>query len=169
MDPWDSVRLRTPSTYWNAPVKYGPRGELFFVKKEPVASNGVPSSPFVSVETLRACSLVGLHLLAAQVDARSSGSLSLHLGDMWRHGFPMSPEWVSSCSASETSFGCEVYEHNNECRAIEVGRIGQARWCEDWKLGRVAWSCHMAVDLLCQEMRDACWDSLELLGFPCLL
>ena len=42
-----------------------------------------------------------------------------------RQGCPKSPEWISSCSASETSLGCEVYDHNNECRAIEV--IGQ-----DW-------------------------------------
>ena len=58
--------------------------------------------------------------------------------------------------ASETSFGCEVYEHSNECRAIEV--IGQdwssevvALFLEDWELGRVALSCHMTMDLLCQE------------------
>ena len=64
-----------------------------------------------------------------------------------------------------------VYEPNNECRAIKV--IGQDRssevvalFLEDWELGRVASSCHMAMDLLCQEMRDACWDSSESLGFP---
>ena len=36
--PWDSVRLRTASTHWNVPVKYGPLGELFFflLKKEPM-------------------------------------------------------------------------------------------------------------------------------------
>ena len=75
----------------------------------------------------------------------------------------------SSCSASETFFGCEECEHNNEFRAIEV--IGQdwssevvALFLEDWELGRAALSCHMAMDLLCQQMRDACWDSSESLG-----
>ena len=37
--PWDSVRLRTASTHWNVPGKYGPHGELFFfliVNKEPM-------------------------------------------------------------------------------------------------------------------------------------
>ena len=84
---------------------------------------------------------------------------------------PGSVEWISSCSASETSLGCEVYEHNNECRAIEV--TGQD-WSsevvvlllEDWKLGRVALSCHMTIDLLYQEMRAACWDRSESLGSP---
>ena len=46
---------------------------------------------------------------------------------------------------------------NNECRAIEV--VGQdwsseavALFLEDWELWRVALSCHVAMDLLCQEM-----------------
>ena len=29
-----------------------------------------------------------------------------------------------------------------------------------------ALSCHMTMDLLCQEMRGACWDSSESLGSP---
>ena len=64
------------------------------------------------------------------------------------------------------------YEHNNECQAVEV--IGQdwssevaALFLEDWEFGRVA--CHMAMDLLCQEIRDACWDSSESLGSRCPL
>ena len=88
---------------------------------------------------------------------------------MRRHGCPKSLEWISSCSASETTFGCEEYEHNNECRAIGV--IGQdwssevvALFVGDLELGRVALSCQMTMDLLCQEMSDACWDCSESLG-----
>ena len=33
------------------------------IKDQPVASNEVSSNPFVSAETLKACALVGLHLL----------------------------------------------------------------------------------------------------------
>ena len=35
---WVSVSLRTVSTHWNVPGKYGPHGQLFFflVKKEPM-------------------------------------------------------------------------------------------------------------------------------------
>ena len=50
LDPWACVRLRTASTYWNAPGKCVPHGELFFflIKKEPVAvSNEVPCKPFL--------------------------------------------------------------------------------------------------------------------------
>ena len=38
LDAWDSVRLRTASTRWNVPGRYGPYGELFFflLEKEPM-------------------------------------------------------------------------------------------------------------------------------------
>ena len=102
------------------------------------------------------------------------------LGDEWRYGCPKSPIWesgdekdpkVGSDSASVTSLRYVVYEHNNERRAIEV--IGQdlsgdvvALFLEDWEVGRVALSCHVTMDLLCQEMRDAYWDRSESLGSP---
>ena len=58
-----------------------------------------------------------------------------------------------SCLGSESTLGYEVYEHNNGFWSFEV--IGQD-WCsevvafflEDWELGRVALSCHMAMDFL---------------------
>ena len=154
------MRLNTASTCWNVPVKYVLHGELFFflIRKEPVvASNDVSSKTFVSAETLKACALIGPHLLAAEGEA----------GYMWRHGCPTSPEWISFCSASEIYCGGEEYEHNDECRATEV--IGQdwssevvALFLEDWELGRVALRCHATMNLHCQVMRDACWASSEL-------
>ena len=38
LDAWDSVRLRTTSTQWNVPGRYGPYGELLFFlqEKEPM-------------------------------------------------------------------------------------------------------------------------------------
>ena len=56
LDPWDSVRLRTASTHWNVPKKYGPHGELFFflLKKEPVVlSELVEFWPSISSETVK--------------------------------------------------------------------------------------------------------------------
>ena len=79
LDPWDSVRLRTASTHWNVPGKYGPHGELFFflIKKEQVvASSEVLPNPCVSAETLKACALNGLHLLATEGEDGSSGRQS---------------------------------------------------------------------------------------------
>ena len=38
LDAWDSVRLRTTSTQWNVPRRYGSYSELFFflLEKEPM-------------------------------------------------------------------------------------------------------------------------------------
>ena len=109
-----------------------------------MASNEVLSNPCVSADTLKACALIGLHLLAADFEMGSSGSQSPDFGDMWTCGRPTSLIWSSLCSASVTSGDDEVYGHNNECGAIEV--IGQdwssevvALFLEDWELGRVAW------------------------------
>ena len=41
------------------------------------------SSLFVSAEMLKACALIGLHLMAAEGESGSSGSQSPVLGDMW--------------------------------------------------------------------------------------
>ena len=54
-----------------------------------------------------------------------------------------------------------------EGRCILLGMVALS--LEDWELGRAALSCHMTMDLLCQEMRDVCWDSSESLGSPCSL
>ena len=136
---------------------------VFLIRKEPVAlTKAVPSNPFCLYrKRSKACALIGPHFLAAEGEAGSSGSLSPDLRDMWRQGCSKSPEWISSCSATEASLGCEVYEHNNERRATATEVTGQ-----DWELGRVALSCRMTLDLLCQEMRDACWDSSESVRSP---
>ena len=65
-----------------------------------------------------------------------------------------------------TSGDDEECVHNNECWATEV--VGQdwssevvALFLEDWELGRVALTCHVAMDFVCREMRDACCVSSE--------
>ena len=154
----------------NVPGKYGQHGELCFLltKKEQVmASIEVLPNPCVSVETLEACALIGLHLLAADCEMGSSGSQSPDLGDMWQYWCPKSRIWSSPCSASVTCGNDEEFGQNNDCRSQcpSFGKIGpsevEALFLEDWELGRVALSCHRATDLLCQEMRDACWVSSE--------
>ena len=44
LDAWDSVRLRTASTQWNVPGRYGPHGELFFFLVEERAEGLGPVS-----------------------------------------------------------------------------------------------------------------------------
>ena len=54
-----------------------------------------------------------------------------------------------SCSGTESTSCSDVCEHNNECRALEVGGLDWssevvAFFLEDWELARVALSCRMA-------------------------
>ena len=102
MDPWDSVHLlERPGKVWAAC-----RALFLSIKKEPVvATKNVSSNSFVSAETLKACALVGLHLLATEGAAGSSAGQSPDLGDTWRQGCPKSLVWIGSCSTSETSLG----------------------------------------------------------------
>ena len=117
LDPWDRVRLRTASTRWNVPGKYGPHGELFFflVKKEPLVASDVSSTPFVSSETLKACALIGLHLLAAGDDAGFSCCQSPELGDMWKYSCPKSPDWDGDVESWTEVFAAARTERGKLC------------------------------------------------------
>ena len=80
LDAWDSVRLRTASTQWNVPGRYGPHGELFFLllKKEPrVFSELVRCGPSISAEKVKACALIGLHMVAEENSWRSDSGSSV--------------------------------------------------------------------------------------------
>ena len=97
----------------------------------------------------------------------SNCDFSSDFGDIWTYGCPKSPNWRSDDgdgTGSECTSSFEVYEHNVESRALEV--IGQnwsgkmvAVCLEEWQLARVAFSCHLVLDLLCQEMQEACQGS----------
>ena len=120
---------------------------FFLIKKEQVAAlHEVLPNPCVSAETLKACALIGLHLLAAGGEARSCGSRSPDLEDMWRYGCPKSPDWdgsVGSWTESEGTSSSDQCEHNVESLAVNVngakdqpggkiilpGRLGNLRGC----------------------------------------
>ena len=164
LDPWDVVRLRTSSSVWSVPAKYGPHAELlFFLKKEPLTlTKAVVFEPFVPAETLKSCALIGLHLTAGGSARGSSGGQSLNLGHMWRYGCPESPEWdgdCESCSESEDLSSSDFREHNVEGLALHVIGLNWSGekvslFLEDRELAR-ALSCHVALDMLCQEMHEA--------------
>ena len=117
----------------------------------------------VSAKTLKACALIGLHLLAAEGEGGSSGRQSPDLGDIWKYGCPKRPDWegdVESWTGSEGTPSSEQCDHNVESRVLSV--MGQDQsgekislFLEDRELGRVALSCHIALDMVCQEMHEA--------------
>ena len=88
----------------------GPLHGMYGSMETVAVSSEMPCKPFVSAEALKACALIGLHLLAAEGEGGSSGSQSPDLGDTWGRGCPKSPEWISSplavrCTSTTTSAG----------------------------------------------------------------
>ena len=79
------MQRRTTSSQWNVPGRYGPYGDLIFflLKKEPmVLRELVRFGPSIPVEAVKACALVGLHMMAEEdswrmdSDSSFSGSSS---------------------------------------------------------------------------------------------
>ena len=139
--------LRTASTHWNVPGKYGPHGGHFFflLKEEPmVLSELVEFGPWFSAETVKACALIGLHMMPEE------NSKKYGLGRPWpRRRF---------CEHTVDDLAIEVVGQHWTSEAISLST-------EDWEVGRVPSSCHLSTDLLCQEMRNVCKGSSESLGF----
>ena len=101
--------LRTTAGIWNAPNKYGPQGELFFLNNEPVVlRETVDFGHCIPVETFKACAMCGLHMMDEEKISLSRSSISPYLGDMLRYGCRKSAEWnrdVDDWTESEgTSF-----------------------------------------------------------------
>ena len=136
LEAWDSVRLRTASTQWNVLGRYGPYGELFFflLKKEPmVLSELVRFGPSISAEKVKVCALSGLHMMAEENSWRSECGPS-----------------VSSSSSSDNNVG------NDAMFVIGLHGSGDtvAQFLQHWEVTKVALSCHIALDMLCQEMHE---------------
>ena len=142
------MRLRTASKHWNVPGKYGPHGELFcsFLKKEPmVLSKLVEFGPCFSADTVKACGMIGLHIIAEENAFPSDKGSSPDHGEVWKHGCPKSPVWSDDGleeERGEDASSVEYYEHNVDNLAIEV--VGQNWSCEGRSGGYWAtcqWTC----------------------------
>ena len=77
----------------------GPHGELFvfLIKKEPIVlTKAVEFRLCVAAETLKACALIGLHMIAEEATSSSLKGTSPVLGGRWRCGHPWNPLWKAS-------------------------------------------------------------------------
>ena len=133
---WENVRLRTASSQWKVPGRYGPCGELFFfpLKKEPrVLRELIRFGPSIPIDTVKACTWIGLHMMAEE--------------NAWR--------WDSGSSVSSSS-SCEDNVGDDALYVIVLhgSRDTLALSLQDWEVAKVALSCHMALDMLCQEMHE---------------
>ena len=105
--------------------------------------------PCVSAESLKACALIGLLLLAAEGKAESMAVNLL----IWE----ICGGTQNALTGTATLKQCE---HNVESLALNAVRQDQSGerfslFLEDWELARVALSCHFALDVLRQEMHEA--------------
>ena len=159
------------------PGKYGPHGELLFflIQKDLTSMLGIETfssfftadigTPFFSADVLKKCALMGMHQTAEEgKEVERVVVKTPDLGDTWRYGCPKSPmsksedeDWQENASVSSG-----VSRENNVCNgALHViglyglgDKISLSLFLEDWQLARVALSCHIALDMLCQEMHE---------------
>ena len=88
---------------------------------------------------------------------------SLVWEDEWKMGFPKCATWESEGEAwsEDESVSSSGSREGNVCNdALHViglhgpgGKI--SLFLKNWELAKVALSCHMALDMLCQEMHGA--------------
>ena len=115
-----------------------------------------------SVDVLKRCALFALHLFAEE-GRGADGCYALGLRDESKMGCPKSQMWESEGEAwsEDESVSSSGTREGNVCNdALHViGLYGPSDkislFLKDWELAKVALSCHMALDLLCQEMHEA--------------
>ena len=87
-----------------------------------VLSELVEIEPCLSVETVKACALIGLHMMAEESALRSDRDSSPDLGEMWKRGCPNSLVWSGEDYdgvRSEVTSSEEYHEHNVDNLALE--------------------------------------------------
>ena len=170
----DTVCLRTASMEWNVPGKYGLHGELLFflMQKEPATEpvgetfspffNADFRNPLLSADVLKKCALVALHIIAEEGEGGDGFQVPCS-GDEWEMGCPKSPMRESEGEAwsEDENASSSGSREGNVCNVAlhVVGLYGPgdkiSLFLLDWELATVALSCHMALNILCQEMHEA--------------
>ena len=114
-------------------------------------------TPFFSADVLKKCALI------AKGRGGESGCQTPDSGDARTFGCPKSPMWESEGEAwyEEKSASSSDSREDNVCNdalhVIGLSGLGDkvSHFLEDWELARVALSCHIALDTLCQGMHEA--------------
>ena len=173
LDPMDFVCLRTAAMEWNVPGGYGPHGELFFflIQKETATMPGSETfSPVINADTC-----VTSSLLMSSRSARLSPCTFLRKEetemDVMSLVWGTNGKWIAQraqCGRVKAKLGRKtkvcplvalVTAMWETTRCTSLGCMGLVtRSLFSWRIGgwqRLALSCHMALDMLCQEMNEA--------------
>ena len=132
---WDSVRLRTACTQWNFPGSMGrmASSSFFWGGSRGSSVSWFGFGPCISAGKVKACALIGLHMMAEENSWRSDSGSS-----------------VSSSSSGQNNVG------NDALFVIGLQGSGDtiALFLQDWEVAKIALSCHIALDMPCQEMHE---------------
>ena len=155
------------------PLKHGPHGELLFclVQKEPaIVPDSETFNPFFNAEIrtplfpadfLKKCALIALHLIAGE-GRDGDGCHAPGLGDKGKWA---AQRQRAQCGRAKAKLG---REDEKVCLLVALGK---ATWVtrrftssgcvgpggkislvlQDWEQAKVALSCRMVLDMLCQE------------------
>ena len=117
-----------------------------------------------SADVVKKCALIAFHEIAEE-GRNGDGCHVPSFEDERKVGCPKSPMWESegeAWSEDESVSSCGSREGNvcNDASHV-IGLHGHggkiSYFLKDWELTKVALSCHMALDMLCQEMHEAWW------------
>ena len=132
-------------------------GETFgsFVKAD------IRTSPFLCWMSSRSA-LIALHTIVEEGKDGEDGCHAPGLGDGWIVGCPKSPKWEREGEArsedeSVSSSGSQGGNVSNEAlHVIGLYGPGDKISLSSCRIGSwQRWLCHMALDMLCQEMQEA--------------
>ena len=102
--------------------------------------------PSIPVEAVKACALFGLHMMAEE--------------DSWRS---------DSGSSVSSTYSCEDNVCHDALHVIGLHEPGDKISLflqQDWDVAKVALSCHIALDMLCQELHEVGGDVVGLVSEP---
>ena len=126
-----------------------------------------------SADVLKKCALIALHDVAEE-GRDGDGCHVPGPRDEWKISCPKSPRCESEGEvwAEDESVSSSGYRQSNVCNdALHViglyglgGKI--SLFLQDWELAQVALSCHLALDMLCQEMYEVLVAGLPLPKVP---
>ena len=153
----------TTSTQWKVPGRYGPNGEPFFflLEKEPMVLRELSRlGPSIRPHG----ELLLLDAEEADLPVPDSEAFNSYIGN----GF-LVPELKDGSEASKDEQADSSSENNVGNGALFVTGLHRsggaiALFLQDWEVRKVALSCHVALDVLCQELHDV--ESMrDLFGF----
>ena len=169
MDPIRGVEcVREVRTLWLILFRLFRRSRRRCRVLRPSAPSSMPTSasPFFSADVLKKCALVALHSIAEEGSGGENGCQApdmlliqettvnwavqrVHCGKV---RVKLGPKTKAFLHVILKSAMCAT----SRCKSLGcMGLVTGSLFLKDWELAKVASSCHMVLDMLCQEVHEA--------------